>query len=123
MPMLVGGSRPLVQGCFLVKEKEIFFFFVYLFQQTLEGSTSQNLHQSRVVGSKPDAALGIHLFKVMTNICGNAVARVYCNLFFQDPTVIKFRFSSKTVVCQCLKTILNCFALEHSAFKTKQDIA
>ena len=52
MPMLVGGSRPLVQGCFLVKEKEIFFFFVYLFQQTLEGSRSQNFHQSRVVGSQ-----------------------------------------------------------------------
>ena len=54
MPMLVGGSRPLVQGCFLVKEKEIFFFFVYLFQQTLEGSRSQNLHQSRVVGSQSE---------------------------------------------------------------------
>ena len=52
MPMLVGGSRPLVQGCFLVKEKEIFFFFLYLFHQTLEGSRSQNFHQSRVVGSQ-----------------------------------------------------------------------
>jgi hypothetical protein len=67
MPMLVGGSRPLAQGCFLVEEKEIFFFFVYLFQQTLEGSRSQNLHQSRVVGSQRPA-MG-SFYKTGPNIC------------------------------------------------------